>query len=417
MSEQATAPANDGGMGRILIVDDVADNRAILGRRFQRRGYEIAEAESGLRALEMIAAETFDAVLLDVMMPDMNGLDVLARIREHHSLEMLPVIMVTGKTESEDIVKALTAGANDYITKPVDFAVALLRVSTQVARRRAEEKLRLVNAELNRSNDALELKVAERTAELLTTNEQLRVAMSEAQAANKAKDEFLVIVSHELRTPLNGLVAMGQLLAACGLPEKQQRMVDIINSSGRELHNVVADMLDALDLRAGQVRLAPQAARLEEVIGEAAVAAAVRAEAKGLAFRTEIAADAAASVEVDPARLSQVIGKLLDNAVKFTEQGEIVLSAARDPERPDDLRLSVRDTGIGFDTDAAQRLFRPFEQVDGSLTRRFGGLGLGLSICAGVVDLMGGTIAAEGRPGEGACFTVRLPLFGLARAA
>jgi len=137
MGEAATTGETS---GRILIVDDVQDNRAILGRRFERRGYGIAEAESGSGALEMIEREAFDVVLLDVMMPDMNGLEVLRRIRQNHTASELPVIMVTGKTESQDIVQALTEGANDYITKPVDFAVANLRVSTQVARRLATAK-------------------------------------------------------------------------------------------------------------------------------------------------------------------------------------------------------------------------------------------------------------------------------------
>jgi len=410
MTEESTALAGEAVRGRILIVDDIADNRAILGRRFQRRGYEIAEADSGSGALALIETERFDVVLLDVMMPDMNGVEVLRRIRERHSDLELPVIMVTGKTESRDIVQALTEGANDYITKPVDFAVALLRVSTQVARRQAEEQVRLANAALSRANDDLELKIAERTAELVLTNEQLRLAMDAAQAANKAKDEFLVIVSHELRTPLNGLVAMGKMLAAAGLSAPQQKMVDIINGSADELHGVVADLLDALDLRAGKAGLSLEPTAVGELIETAVAPAGAAAAAKGLALRLELAEVAGLQATLDGPRLRQIIGKLLDNAVKFTERGEIVLSATRVAGEREQLRLSVCDTGIGFDEAAAKRLFLPFEQADGSMSRRFGGLGLGLSICHGLVELMGGAIVADGRPGEGARFTVDLPL-------
>lgn len=401
--------------GRILIVDDVADNRAILGRRFQRRGFEIAESDSGLGALEMIEREAFDVVLLDVMMPDINGLEVLKRIRAKHSDVELPVIMVTGKTESQDIVEALSAGANDYITKPVDFAVALLRVSTQIGRRRAEEQVRRANDALSRANGDLERRIAERTAELVDTNAQLRVAMDEAQAANKAKDEFLVIVSHELRTPLNGMIAMGQLLARSPLSEPQQRMAGIINTSADQLHGVVADLLDTLDINSGKMFLTPQLAPAGDLIREAAGAAAEKAAAKGIGFRLEISPEAETPIEVDPQRLRQILGKLLDNAVKFTEAGEVSLSAARGEAGA--LRVAVRDTGVGFDGATAERLFRPFEQADGSLTRRFGGVGLGLAICRGLVELMGGAIAAEGRPGEGACFTVDLPLAAAAAKA
>jgi diguanylate cyclase (GGDEF)-like protein len=144
---------------RLLIVDDVADNRAILSRQFSRRGYEIVEAEDGARALQLIAEQTFDAVLLDVMMPGIYGTEVLRQIRTQHSASMLPVIMVTAKSQPEDIVESLKLGANDYVTKPVEFSIALARVASQVARRRCElatqrtaferdEQLKKANAEV-----------------------------------------------------------------------------------------------------------------------------------------------------------------------------------------------------------------------------------------------------------------------------
>lgn len=384
---------------RILIVDDVADNRTILRRRFERKGYEITEAESGRSALDAIDKATFDVVLLDVMMPDMNGLDVLRKIREQHSDVQLPVIMVTGKTESQDIVEALTAGANDYITKPVDFAVALARVTTQVGRRQAEEHVRRANEALSQANEDLERRIAERTVELVKTNEQLTVA-------NKAKDDFLVIVSHELRTPLNGMIGMGQMLAKTELSDQQQKMTGIINASAEQLHGVVADLLDTLDLTAGGLKLSPQAADLRALVDEACAGVAARARAKGLGFEVDVDKKAGV-VETDPQRLRQILGKLLDNAIKFTEAGHVTLSVQR---AGDKLIFEVTDTGVGFDDDAAKRMFKSFEQADGSLTRRFGGVGLGLAICRGLVDLMEGEITAQGEPGKGAKFRVELPL-------
>jgi signal transduction histidine kinase len=400
MAEELAKLSGDDLPARILIVDDVADNRTILGRRFERRGYAIAEAESGRGCLELIDAGAYDVVLLDVMMPDMNGLEVLRKIREKHTDVQLPVIMVTGKTESQDIVEALTAGANDYITKPVDFAVALARVSTQVRSRRAEEHARLANEALSRANEDLERRIAERT-------EQLRDALAVAQAANKSKDEFLVIVSHELRTPLNGMIGMGQMLAKTELTEKQRKMTGIINASADQLHGVVADLLDTLDLTAGGLTLHRQVASLGELAEEAATAAAARAAAKGLAFKVTVDAAARGPVETDPQRLRQVLAKLLDNAVKFTEAGEVSLTVKRSG---DQVVLAVADTGVGFDDETARRMFNPFEQADGSLTRRFGGVGLGLAICRGLVELMDGAITAESLPGKGATFRVELPL-------
>ena len=160
---------------RLLIVDDVAENRAILTRRFQRRGYEIVEASDGFRALELVAEQAFDLVLLDVMMPGIDGLEVLTRIREQHGPASLPVIMVTALAQNDDVVKALKLGANDYVTKPVDFAIALARTETQVARKHAEEAVQRANRALREANENLERRIAERTKELREANEQLKM--------------------------------------------------------------------------------------------------------------------------------------------------------------------------------------------------------------------------------------------------
>jgi DNA-binding response OmpR family regulator len=140
---------------RLLVVDDNIDNRIILARLFQRRNFDVVEVDCGMRALELIAVGSFDTILLDIRMPDMSGLDVLRTIRSGHSPDSLPVIMVTGNNQNSDIVEALELGANDYVSKPVAFAVALARVKAQVERRRAVEALALANAALNLANEQL----------------------------------------------------------------------------------------------------------------------------------------------------------------------------------------------------------------------------------------------------------------------
>jgi diguanylate cyclase (GGDEF)-like protein len=194
---------------RLLIVDDIADNRTILARRFERRGFEIVEADRGQRALDLIAEENFDLVLLDVMMPEMDGFEVLQRIRGQHSPVALPVIMVTAKSQSEDVVQALELGANDYVTKPVDFAVALARVTTQVGRKRAEEGVRQANEALRKANDDLERRVAERTAKLVSANEQLQLEIEHRQKS-EAKIEYLA--HHDALTGLANRVLLGEQL-------------------------------------------------------------------------------------------------------------------------------------------------------------------------------------------------------------
>ena len=187
----------------ILIVDDITDNRVILRRRFERQGFEITEADGGLRALELIDKNNFDIVLLDVMMPDIDGVEVLRRLRKTHSSAILPVIMVTARTQSDDLVQALGEGADDYITKPVDFAVALARVKTQLARRDAEMRVLLAAQTVQKSNEILEDRVQERTAQLVQMNEQLK---KEIVQREKSEAESKYLAYHDALTGLGNRV-------------------------------------------------------------------------------------------------------------------------------------------------------------------------------------------------------------------
>jgi diguanylate cyclase (GGDEF)-like protein len=184
---------------RLLIVDDISDNRDILMRRFERRGFDVVEADSGLVAIELIEKSSFDLVLLDVMMPGIDGLETLKRIRSRRSASALPVIMVTAKSESGNIVDALELGANDYVTKPVDFAVALARVNTQISRRRAEQQVVLANEGLRKANEDLERRVQERTTRLVDANRKLKEEIADREEL-QAKSQYLAY--HD---PLTGL--------------------------------------------------------------------------------------------------------------------------------------------------------------------------------------------------------------------
>jgi len=195
LDEKSRSP----NVSRLLIVDDIRENREILKRRFERHGFRASEAGGGLEALDLIERESFDLVLLDMMMPDLAGLEVLARIRSKYSPGVLPVIMVTAKSQSEDIVEALNRGANDHITKPVDFSVALARVITQLDRKRAEEKIQQMNEELFRANEALECRVADRTKDLVQANQQLR---SEMEQRERSQATIVHLAHHDALTGL-----------------------------------------------------------------------------------------------------------------------------------------------------------------------------------------------------------------------
>lgn len=229
LAEEADPGTADGhalSPARILIVDDIADNRAILLRRFQREGFEVAEADNGFKALELIDAQEFDLVLLDVMMPGIDGVETLKHIRRQKTASALPVIMVTAKTESEDIVESLKLGANDYVTKPVDFAVALARANTQIGRRRAELKAIAASESLSKANDRLEQNVADRTALLLGLYQKLKAEMAVREEADARS---LYLAYHDSLTGLgNRLLFKDQLERALKDPSETPRPVAVL---------------------------------------------------------------------------------------------------------------------------------------------------------------------------------------------
>lgn len=246
------------------------------------------------------------------------------------------------------------------------------------------------NDELLRS---LEERVAARTAEL--------------ERANRAKSTFLANMSHELRTPLNGVIALADQLADTDDQARRRELANLVSSSGRLLEQVLSDILDVSKIEAGQFRLSPAPFDLTETVAAMADLHRAAAEAKGLTLTWSLTPEAKGVWLGDGGRIAQILSNLLANAVKFTETGGVTLMVDRDEEQ---LRFVVADTGVGFDEAAHARLFRRFEQADDSITRRFGGTGLGLSICAALTAMMDGEIDAAGQPGEGAVFTVRLPL-------
>ena len=188
---------------RILVVDDIADNRAVLSRRLQRRGFSVTEASNGQDALDLVAHSAFDLMLLDIWMPDIDGLEVLRRVRTEKSQTALPIIMCTANNSSSDVVDALEAGANDYVSKPVDFPVVLARVNAQVERKLASERLAAANLALNNANLDLERRVAERTNELRAINERLQREIAQRQQSDA---RTLYLAYHDALTGLGNRV-------------------------------------------------------------------------------------------------------------------------------------------------------------------------------------------------------------------
>ena len=384
-------------MPTLLIVDDQPINVRAMHEAFAS-DYRVLMATGGVDALRICRERLPDLILLDVVMPDLGGHEVCRQLKADPRTHDIPIIFVTAQDEPSQEMLGLQLGAVDFIGKPVNPAVMRARVRTHLDLRRAARRLAALN-------ESLELRIAARTRDL-------EVALKAADVANQTKSRFLSNISHELLTPINGVVGMAYLALRADPAPAQREFLQKISVSGQNLLDVVEDILDFSRLVASEVVLEDIEFELADVMNGVSSQTAAAARAKGLQLSFEVAPFLAGSYRGDPQRIGQILIHYVGNAIKFSTSGHVRVVAVRlaGGDDFDEVRLEVRDDGVGLHESDIAGLFQPFHQVDASFARRFGGNGLGLATCKEIAKLMGGRVGVNSAEGAGSTFwfSVRL---------
>lgn len=373
----------------LLIVDDVPANVSVLYDFLSNEGFKVLVAKDGQSAIKRAEYAHPDLILLDVMMPGMDGFETCKVLKSKEVTKEIPIIFMTALADTVDKVKGFHLGAADYITKPVQHEEVLARVTNHLNFRKLQRQLEEHTKELEKRN--IEHKQARQTAEI----------------ANRAKSTFLANMSHELRTPLNAIIGYSDLLQEEASDMGYDELIpdlDKIQTSAKQLLAIVSDVLDLAKIEAEKTELKVNNFSIAQLIKE--VVTVIEPILKPENTLKVECPDDIGTMTIDMAKVQQILFNLLSNANKFTRQGDIILSVWREENM---IAFQVADTGIGIAEDELPFIFKPFTQVDNSSTRQYSGTGLGLTLCESYCRLMNGEIEVESELDKGSRFTFRLP--------
>ena len=365
----------------ILVVDDDPVVCALICETLESDGFAVIEASDGVEGCRLYEEHRPDLLLVDIMMPRMDGYELCRELRSRPESAYVPILVVTSLDDLSSIARAYDAGATDFMSKPANWSILNYRVRYIL---RAEE--------------------------LRRNQERLIAAKEVAEAANRSKSEFLANMSHELRTPLNAIIGFSSMISDRTLGPLSDNYVEyaeIIGASGQHLVAIITDILDVAKADADKLVLAEEKVDIGKIVELGSQMVQDIARRAQIDFSSDIEARLP-PVNADPAKLTQILVNLLTNAIKFTEpDGRVRLSVAHAAHRG--ITFRVEDTGIGMSADQIPIAFEPFGQIDTAFARKHDGIGLGLPLTKRLVELHGGRIEIESEPGKGTIVTVNLP--------
>ncbi|WP_198807837.1 hybrid sensor histidine kinase/response regulator [Leptolyngbya sp. BL0902] len=393
---------------KLLLVDDDEVDRMAICRALERSALAVTvtEVTHAEQALAQLRQASYDCVFLDYQLPDRDGLTLIRDLRGQGVT--IPLIVLTGQGDEQIAVDLMKAGASDYLVKTrvsADRLALLLRNALRVYA--AEQREAQAQAKLQESNRLLTLQNEELERQRrYIENQNLKLL-----EAYRVKSEFLATMSHELRTPLNAILGFSQILESQSkgnLNPHQAEMVRRIFANGKTLLALVNDILDLSKLEAQRMTLMAAPVNFHSLVTSVLSDLQSLAQVKALSLEATLELDDPILMN-DERRLRQILTNLVSNAIKFSDQGQVHVSAAIAPNRANAILLTVADTGIGIPPDQRPHIFEAFRQGDQTLRRRQSGTGLGLAIVQSLVTLMGGTITVESQLGQGSTFAVTLP--------